>query len=65
MVVDDPLDLTFPLQVVDGNSSQGSIDLHSVDEDGLRDHLVGGDFLEDSVVGGLVEDDHVLGLRRG
>lgn len=34
----------------------------SVNENGLRDDLVGGDLLDDLVVGGLVNNDGVVGL---
>lgn len=53
---------TVPLEVLDGDTCEGSVDLHSVDEDRLRDHLESGDLLEDLVVGGLVQDNHVLCL---
>lgn len=36
--------------------------LVSVNENGLRDDLVGGDLLDDLVVGGLVNNDGVVGL---
>lgn len=62
MVVDEALDLTLTLEVADGDTGERAVDLHTVNERRLRDHLEGGHLLEDAVVGGLVEDDHVLGL---
>lgn len=62
VVVDDPLDLTVPLKVLNGDTCERTVDLHSVDEDRLRDHLVGWHLLENSVVGWLVKDDEVLCL---
>lgn len=56
------LDLTLPREVGDGDTSQGSTDLETLNEDALGDKLERGDFLEDPVVGGLVKRDGVLGL---
>lgn len=53
VVVDNSLDKTLLLKESDGTSGEGTVDLHSVDEDGLRNKLVGGDLLEDSVAGQL------------
>jgi len=61
-VVDKGLDEAFLLEVSDGDAGEGTVDLHALDEDGLRDHLEGGDLLHDAVVGGLVADDSVVGL---
>ena len=61
-VVNERLDETFSLQVLDRDPGKRTVDLHSVDEDGLGDELEGGDFLEDSVVDDLVADDGVVGL---
>ena len=52
MVVNNLLDQTHVLQSPHGLSGQRSVDLHPLDEDGLRDHLVGGDLLEDLVAAG-------------
>lgn len=60
--MDNSLDKTLLLKESDGTSGEGTVDLHSVDEDGLRNKLVGGDLLEDSVVDGLVNDNGVVGL---
>lgn len=49
MVLDNLLDETLGFQSPHGLSGDGSVDLHSFDQDGLRDHLVSGDFLEDLV----------------
>lgn len=65
VVVHDPLDRALTLQVLHGHTSQRSVDLHSVNEHRLRDHLVGGYLLQDLVVGGLVENDQVVGLSIG
>ena len=48
-MVNDLLDETLSLQSPHGLSGHGSVDLHSLDQDGLRDHLVSRDFLEDLV----------------
>lgn len=62
VVVDDALDLALALQVADGDTGERAVDLHTVNQRRLRDHLEGGHLLEDAVVGGAVEDNHVLGL---
>ena len=61
-VMDDGLDESISLQVLDRGSGEGTVDLHSVDEDGLGDELERRDFLEDSVEDDLVTDDGVVGL---
>ena len=61
-MVNNSLDETLPLQVLDSNTGKTTVDLESFDEDGLGDVSEGGDFLEDTVVGGLVKGDGVLGL---
>lgn len=62
MVVDDSLDLTFSFQVSNGNTSEGSVDLHSVNQSRLRNHLESRNFFEDSIICGLIQDYHILGL---
>ena len=62
-VVHNPLDLAIPLQVSDRYPRERAVDLHSVNERRLRDHLEGGDLLQDLVVGWLVEDDGILCLH--
>ena len=47
--MDDLLDQTHVLQSPHGLSGQRTVDLHTLDEDGLGDHLVGRDLLEDLV----------------
>jgi hypothetical protein len=49
VVVHDLLDQTHVLQSPHGLSGQRTVDLHSLDEDRLGDHLVGRDLLEDLV----------------
>ena len=49
MVVNNLLDQTHVLQSPHGLSGQRTVDLHTLDEDGLGDHLVGRDLLEDLV----------------
>lgn len=61
-MVNNSLDETLPLQVLDSNTGKTAVDLESFDEDGLGDVSEGGDFLKDTVVGGLVKGDGVLGL---
>ena len=65
MVVHQSLDLSLSLKVLDGNSGKRTVDLHSVNQRRLRDHLEGGDLLKDSVVGRSVKNNHVLGLFVG
>lgn len=48
-MVHDLLDQTHVLQSPHGLSGQRTVDLHSLDEDRLGDHLVGRDLLEDLV----------------
>lgn len=68
MVVHDLLDQTHVLQSPHGLSGQRTVDLHSLDEDRLGDHLVGRDLLEDLVaVRGrtrISSESHVVSLRR-
>lgn len=59
MVLDNLLDETLGFQSPHGLSGDGSVDLHSFDQDGLRDHLVSGDFLEDLVA---AKQDTSLGI---
>ena len=61
-MVNNSLDETLPLQVLDSNTGKTAVDLESFDEDGLGDVSEGGDFLKDTVVGSLVEDNSVLCL---
>lgn len=61
-VVDKGLDEAFLVEVSDSNTREGTVDLHSLDENGLRDHLESGYLLHDAVVGGLVANDGVVGL---
>lgn len=63
MVMDDSLDLAVLLEVSNGTSRERAVDLHSVNQRRLRDHLEGGDLLEDLVVGWLVQDDGILCLH--
>lgn len=54
MVVDDALDVALLLEERNGATSERTVDLHAVNEDRLRDELVGRDLLEDAVAGMLV-----------
>lgn len=49
MVLDNLLDQTLSLERPHSLSGNGTVDLHSLDEDRLGDQLVGGDLLEDLV----------------
>lgn len=51
VVVDDALDEALLLEESDGTASERAVDLHAVNEDRLRDELVGRDLLEDTVAG--------------
>jgi hypothetical protein len=48
--------------VLDGYAGKTSVDFHSVDQDGLGDHLVSGHLLEDLVVSGFIANDVVVGF---
>jgi hypothetical protein len=61
-VVDDGLDKTLLLQVLDRDTGERAVDLHAVDENRLRDELEGGDLLHDAVERDLVADHGVVGL---
>ena len=63
VVVNETLDLALALEVADGNTGERAVDLHTVNQGRLRNHLEGGHLLEDTVVGGAVKDNHVLGLQ--
>lgn len=56
------LDDALLLKVGQTSASNGSVDLHSVNENGDSDETVGLDILVKLVGGGLVEEDGVLGL---
>lgn len=50
------------MKVADGDTGKRAVDLHTVNEGGLRNHLESWDFLEDSIVSWSVEDNSVLSL---
>lgn len=56
------LDDALLLKVGQTSAGNGSVDLHSVDENRDGDQAVGLDILVKLVGGGLVEEDGVLGL---
>jgi hypothetical protein len=62
MVARDSLDQTLSFELTDGNTSKRTVQLETINKDGLRDELVGGDFLEQTIVGRLIEDNQVVGL---
>lgn len=61
-VPDNLLDNSLLLQVGQTPAGNGSVDLHSVDENSDGDQTVCLDILIELVGSGLVEDDGVLGL---
>jgi hypothetical protein len=61
-VSDNRLDDATLLEVGQGLASQGTVDLHAVDEGGDSDKAVGLDIFVEPLADGLVEDDGVLGL---
>jgi len=61
-VSDNLLDDALLLQVGQTSASNGTVDLHSVDENRDGDQAVGLDIFVKLVRGGLVEEDSVLGL---
>ncbi len=62
MVMNNLLDQTLSLEMPHSLSSERTVDLHSLDKDGLRDHLVSWYLLHDPVESWLVDDDGVVGL---
>ena len=48
-MMNDLLDQPLSLEMTHSLAGEGTVDLHSFDEDGLGDHLVGGDFFHDLV----------------
>jgi hypothetical protein len=61
-VRDNLLDDALLLQVGQTSAGNGTVDLHSVDQDRDGDQAVGLDIFVKLVRGGLVEEDGVLGL---
>ena len=61
-VGDNRLDDALLLEVGQGLASQGTVDLHAVDEGGDSDEAVGLNIFVELLGDGLVEDDGVLGL---
>lgn len=59
---DDGLDHALLLEISEALASEGTVDLHAVDEGSDGDETVGLDILVELLRGGLVEDDSVLGL---
>lgn len=59
---DNLLDDALLLQVGQTSASNGTVDLHSVNENRDGDQAVGLDIFVKLLGGGLVEDDSVLGL---
>jgi hypothetical protein len=49
VVVNNLLDQTHILQSPHGLPGKGAVDLHTLDQNGLRDHLVGRNLLQDLV----------------
>lgn len=62
MVVDDALDVALLLEELDGAAGERAVDLHAVNEDRLRDELVGRDLLEDAVAEALVTEGERVGV---
>jgi hypothetical protein len=60
--MNDPLDLTFLLQMPNCHTRKAAIDLQPLDEDTLADEPEGGDFLDDTFVCRFVKGDSVLSL---
>jgi hypothetical protein len=58
----DPLNLSFLLQMPDGDTRKRATNLEALNKDGLGDELEGWDLLHDAVVGRLVEGNGVLCL---
>jgi hypothetical protein len=64
VVVDDTLDVALLLEEGNGAAGERAVDLHAVNEDRLRDELVGRDLLEDAVAGKVSERSGGIGDRR-
>ena len=58
----DGLNQTLSFELTDGNTSQRTVQLETINQNRLRDELVGRNFLEQTIVGGLIEDNQVVGL---
>ena len=58
--LDNPLDLSVLLELVDGTAGQRGADLKTIRDDGGGDELVGGDILHHLVVQLLVIDNDLL-----
>jgi len=65
MVVGNRFHKTLVNEFSDGTSSQTSVDLQSLRNNGGSDELGSGDFLQELIVGGLIEDDQVGDLLSG
>jgi hypothetical protein len=58
----DSLDQTLSFELTDSNTSQRTVQLETINQNRLRDELVGRNFLEQTVIGGLIEDNQVVRL---
>lgn len=61
-VVNNALDMSLSLQMVDGYTGETAVDFEPLNENALADEAEGRDFLEDSVICGLVQDNGMLRL---
>ena len=61
-MVNNSLDETLPLQVLDSNTGKTAVDFETFDKDTLADEAEGGYFFKDTVVGGFVQSHSVLSL---
>jgi hypothetical protein len=61
-MVNNLLDQTLSLKMPHCLPSERTVDLHSLNKDRLRDHLVSWDFLHDPIESWLVDNDGVVGL---
>ena len=62
MVAQDGLDKTLGFKLANSNTGKGTVQAKTIDQDRLRNKLVGRNFLEKTFVGRFVEDNHVVGL---
>jgi hypothetical protein len=62
VVARDGLDQTLSFELTNSNTGQRTVQLKTINQNRLRDELVGRNFLEQTVIGRLIEDNQVVGL---
>ena len=62
VVTRDRLDQTLRFEFTNSNTSQGTIKLKTVNQNGLRNELVSRDFLKQTFISRLIKNNQVVGL---